>query len=177
MTTSCPTQRPDETASPPVDPSTIRRAMGRVPTPVAVVTALCDGQPVGMTVGSVTSVSLDPPLIGFFAFSESSTFDQIRRSERFCVNVLADDQAEVCYGFASVNGAKFDTGEWVDHHGVPSIKGAVATVLCEQRQVIEAGDHLGMIGAVTAVEFSDNSPLVYYRGRTSQLLSATGQAE
>ncbi|QOW01450.1 flavin reductase family protein [Rhodococcus pyridinivorans] len=152
-----------------VDAATIRRAMGRVPTSVAVVTALCDGEPVGMTIGSLTSVSLDPPLVAFFAFSGSSTFAELRRSECFCINVLAEDQAEICHGFARLDGAKFEVGEWEYHHGIPTIKDAVTTILCEQDHVFEAGDHLGMIGRVTHVDFSDNRPLVYYRGQTSQL--------
>lgn len=155
--------------NPHVDAPTIRRAMGRVPTSVAVVTALCDDGPVGMTIGSLTSVSLDPPLVAFFVFSGSSTFTKLRRCPQFCVNVLAEDQAEICHGFAQLDGAKFELGEWEYHHGIPTIKGAVATVLCEQDHVFEAGDHLGMIGRVTAVEFSDQRPLVYYRGQTSQL--------
>lgn len=155
--------------NPHVDAPTIRRAMGRVPTSVAVVTALCDDGPVGMTIGSLTSVSLDPPLVAFFVFSGSSTFTKLRRCPRFCVNVLAEDQADICHGFARLDGAKFELGEWEYHHGIPTIKGAVATVLCEQDHVFAAGDHLGMIGRVTAVEFSDQRPLVYYRGQTSQL--------
>ncbi len=107
-----------------VDAATIRRAMGRVPTSVAVVTALCDGgEPVGMTIGSLTSVSLDPPLVAFFAFSGSSTFAQLRRSECFCINVLAEDQAEICHGFARIDGAKFEVGEWEYHHGIPHHQG------------------------------------------------------
>ncbi|MBS9376158.1 flavin reductase family protein [Rhodococcus sp. B50] len=155
-----------------VDAATIRRAMGRVPTSVAVVTALCDEEPIGMTIGSLTSVSLDPPLVAFFAFSGSSTFAKLRCSQRFCINVLAEDQAEVCHGFARIDGAKFEVGEWEYHHGIPTIQGAVSTMLCEQDRVFEAGDHLGMIGRVTHVDFSDNRPLVYYRGQTSHLHSS-----
>lgn len=158
---------------PGVDPATIRRAMGRVPTSVAVVTGLCDGEPVGMTIGSFTSVSLDPPLVAFFAFSGSSTFAKLRHCEQFCINVLAEDQDEVCFGFATVDGAKFDVGEWEYHHGIPTIVDAATTVLCDRDQVFETGDHLGMLGRVTKVEFSDNRPLVYYRGQTSLLHDQT----
>lgn len=156
-----------------IDPATIRRAMGRIPTSVAVVTALAEDGPIGMTIGSFTSVSLDPPMVAFFAFAGSSTFTKLRGSARFCVNVLAEDQGEICHGFARLDGEKFDLGEWEYHHGIPTVKGAVATVLCDQDQVFEAGDHLGMIGRVTEIEFSDHRPLVYYRGQTSQLQSAT----
>ncbi|NMO04636.1 flavin reductase family protein [Gordonia sp. TBRC 11910] len=152
-----------------IDSTVMRRAMGRVPTSVAVVTAQCDGEPIGMTVGSLTLVSLDPPLVAFFAFAGSSTFARIRDCERFCINVLAEDQHEVCFGFATLDGAKFDVGEWDYHDGIPAVRGAVTTVLCEQDHIFETGDHLGMLGKVMNVDFSDNRPLVYYRGQTSQL--------
>ncbi|NMO04633.1 flavin reductase family protein [Gordonia sp. TBRC 11910] len=169
MITAFPTIERRQAPDNQVTPETVRRAMGRVPTSVAVVTASHGGRPIGMTIGSLTSVSLDPPLVAFFAFSGSSTFAELRECEQFCINVLAEDQAEICYGFARVDGEKFELGEWKNHDGIPRITDAVATVLCENAGVFAAGDHLGMLGRVTDVEFSDNRPLLYYRGKTSQL--------
>lgn len=157
-------------SQPLVEPAAVRRAMGRIPTSVAVVTASLDGEPIGMTIGSLTSVSLDPPLVAFFAFAGSSTFAQLRQCDQFCINVLSEDQAEICHGFARKDGVKFELGNWELHAGVPRITNAVATVLCERESVFAAGDHLGMVGRVTDVEFSDHRPLLYYRGQTSQLL-------
>ncbi|MFM6931786.1 MAG: flavin reductase family protein, partial [Novosphingobium sp.] len=80
----------DETA---IDPAVFRRVLGNYPTGVTVVTAMGeDGQPIGMVVGTFTSVSLDPPLVGFLPDKRSSSWPQIEKAGHFCVNVLARDQ-------------------------------------------------------------------------------------
>src|SRR3546814_11657520 len=69
---------------PAFDAATFRRALGHVPTSVAVVTATDAHGPVGMTVGSFTSISLDPPLVGFFADCGSSTLARVQAGGSFC---------------------------------------------------------------------------------------------
>lgn len=160
------------TASPPpqVDPSTLRRALGRIPTSVAVVTAACNDSPIGMTVGSLTSVSSDPPLVAFFGIAASHTFGQLSTADRFCINVLAEGQGEVCYGFASRNGAKFELGQWdLCCSQAPRLRGASAWIECTTESVFEAGDHLGMMGRVHHVDYSEDRPLVFHRGKLSRL--------
>ncbi|UZG59668.1 flavin reductase family protein [Rhodococcus opacus] len=153
-----------------IDPSTLRRALGRIPTSVSVVTAAGDDGPIGMTVGSLTSVSSDPPLVAFFALASSHTFTQLRTVDHFCINVLAEDQGEMCFGFASRNGAKFDIGRWERCcSDAPRVHGAAAWIECTRESVFEAGDHLGMMGRVSHVEYSDNRPLVFHRGKLSRL--------
>lgn len=153
-----------------LDPSRLRRALGRVPTSVAVVTALVDGQPVGMTVGSLTSVSSDPPMLGFFAAAGSHTFSVLRQARHLCVNVLSEFQGDVCYGFASRTGAKFECGDWDTESGpAPRSAASSAWIDCEPQSVFEAGDHVGMLAHVTAVEYCDQRPLVFYRGKLARL--------
>ena len=68
-----------------IDPALFRETLGHYPTGVAVVTAVAeDGQPVGMVVGTFSSVSLDPPLIAFFPASSSKSFEQLRTARAFC---------------------------------------------------------------------------------------------
>ncbi|MDQ1181819.1 flavin reductase family protein [Rhodococcus sp. SORGH_AS_0301] len=158
------------TTRPALDPSRLRRALGRVPTSVAVVTGVVDGERVGMTVGSLTSVSSDPPLIGFFAAARSHTFSQLRRSSDLCVSVLSEAQGAVCYGFASRDGAKFDCGEWDFESGpAPRLMTASARIECTPSTIFDAGDHVGMFAAVTDVDYSDQRPLVFYRGKLARL--------
>ena len=74
-----------------------RTILGHYPTCVVVVTALdAAGSPTGMTVGSFTSVSLDPPMIGFLPTRDSRSFRRLRGATSFCVNVLAADQEWLC---------------------------------------------------------------------------------
>lgn len=153
-----------------IDPSTLRRALGRIPTSVAVVTAAGDDGPIGMTVGSLTSVSSDPPLVAFFALAASSTFAQLRTVEHFCINVLAEEQGDVCFGFASRTGPKFEVGCWERCCSeTPRVRGAAAWIECTRESVFDAGDHLGMMGRVRHVEYSDNRPLVFHRGNLTRL--------
>jgi 3-hydroxy-9,10-secoandrosta-1,3,5(10)-triene-9,17-dione monooxygenase reductase component len=153
-----------------VDPSTLRRTLGRIPTSVAVVTAAGADGPIGMTVGSLTSVSSDPPLVAFFALATSHTFSQLRSVDQFCINVLAEGQGEVCFGFASRTGAKFEVGQWERCcSDAPRLHGASAWIECTRESVFEAGDHLGMMGRVHHVDYSDHRPLVFHRGTLSRL--------
>ncbi len=81
-------------------PRLLRTVLGHVPTSVAVVCTLDGHEPVGHTVGSFVSVSLDPPLVGYFAMRWSGTLAAVRRSGVFSVNVLAEDQVALGRVFA-----------------------------------------------------------------------------
>src|ERR1700678_1970012 len=91
-----------------IDGGHFRRVLGQYPTGVCVITATGpDGRPVGMTVGSFTSVSLDPPLVAFLPRKGSRVFATIAQAERFAVNILAGDQVALCRHFASRESDKF----------------------------------------------------------------------
>src|SRR5689334_2631074 len=80
-----------------IEPLLFRNVLGHFPTGVTVVAAADgSGAPVGLTIGSFFSVSLDPPLVGFCVGKSSSTWPIIRESGAFCANVLAGDQGEIC---------------------------------------------------------------------------------
>src|SRR6266404_4356791 len=89
------------------DAQHFRKTLGHFPTGVAVVTAMCDGGPTGMAVGTFTSVSLDPPLVAFLPAKSSTTFPKIERAGSFCVNVLAADQEAFCRTFATKGADRF----------------------------------------------------------------------
>ena len=83
--------------SPRFSASEFRETLGHYPTGVAVVTAVAgDGGPAGMVVGSFTSVSLDPPLVAFLPTKDSGSWARLATADRFCVNVLAADQEDLC---------------------------------------------------------------------------------
>ncbi|MBJ7426110.1 MAG: flavin reductase family protein, partial [Ilumatobacteraceae bacterium] len=84
-----------------IDPRRYRDVLGHFPTGVTVVTGLdSSGAPHGMTIGSFSSVSLDPPLVGFLPGMQSRSWPAIAESGKFCVNILADGQDELCWKFA-----------------------------------------------------------------------------
>lgn len=123
-----------------------------------------------MVVGSFTSVSLDPPLVAFFPDRKSTSWPKIEQAGRFCVNILADDQHDVCRALASKGGRKFDA---VAHRpssaGLPIIEGSVAWVDCDLHAVHEAGDHYIAIGQVHSLEAAlDQKPLLFFQGGYGQ---------
>jgi flavin reductase (DIM6/NTAB) family NADH-FMN oxidoreductase RutF/aminoglycoside phosphotransferase (APT) family kinase protein len=150
-----------------VDAARFRRVLGHFPTGVAVITAVDPaGAPAGMAVGSFTSVSLDPPLVGFLPDRSSTSFPRIRASASFCVNVLAADQRELCQRFASRGGDKFAGLDWAPApSGAPHLAGVAAWIDCDLVSVTDAGDHYFVLGRVRELDaVPDAAPLVFHRG-------------
>jgi 3-hydroxy-9,10-secoandrosta-1,3,5(10)-triene-9,17-dione monooxygenase reductase component len=126
-----------------------------------------DGEPVGMTCQSFTSVSLDPPLVAFLPSRQSRAIASIRRTGTFCVNFLADGQEELSDRFASRSDDKFAGVEWTRSPGTgsPLLAGIVGHVDCTVQAVHEAGDHYLVIGRVVDLDVGEaEDPLLYYRG-------------
>ena len=78
----------------PFDAAQFRKVLGHFPTGVTIVTGMAGDDPAGFTIGSFTSVSLEPPLVGFLPMISSDTWQAMAPFGRFCVNVLRDDQAD-----------------------------------------------------------------------------------
>lgn len=156
----------DEQA-PRVTTQLMRQVLGVVPTSVCVVCTVVDGTPVGSTIGSFTSVSLDPPLVAFFAVNDSSTTRAVSASGRFSVNVLGEHQESICQRFASKGGDRFagTSWHWSEHH-LPLLDGALATIECTLEYAMPAGDHTAFMGRIIALEEHGRSrPLTFQRGR------------
>lgn len=144
-----------------------REVLGQYPTGVSIMTAqLDDGTLAGMTVGSFTSVSLDPPLVAFFPAKTSTSWPVIQRAGKFCVNVLAWDQEYICQRMAKPGGEKFADVTWRPSTlGSPIIDGVVAWIDCTIESVNEAGDHYIVMGRVHELEVANQTlPLVFFRG-------------
>ena len=156
-----------------IDHTTFREVLGHFPTSVVAVTSVDSVQrPVGMAVGSFTSVSLTPPLVAFFPDKGSSTFPHIQESGRFCVNLLGDSQHEVCRMLSVKGGDKFARLSWRPApSGAPIIDGALAWIDCAIDSVSAAGDHHLVLGEVTslAVVGAEHSPLIFFRGAYERL--------
>ena len=150
-----------------IDPAAFRQVLGSYPTGVCAITARgADGQPVGMVVGTFTSVSLNPPLVGFLPDKGSSTWPQIQAAGRFCVNVLASDQQTACRQIAG-KGDKFAGLDIViSDHDLPVIAGSIGRIECTIHSVTEAGDHWFVLGNVLHMEVTrDDDPMLFHKGR------------
>lgn len=148
------------------DSAKFRQVLGHFPTGVTVITATSDGAPVGFAVGSFASLSLEPPRVLFCAGNQSSTWPKIEAAGRFCANILAEDQEDVCRVFASKSTDKFAEIGWKHSgNGSPLVTGALAYIDCTIADVVESGDHYVVIGGVTDLEVQhEGGPLVFFRG-------------
>jgi 3-hydroxy-9,10-secoandrosta-1,3,5(10)-triene-9,17-dione monooxygenase reductase component len=149
-----------------IDSSKFRHVLGHFPTGVTVVSADPGDGPVGMAVGSFTSVSLDPPLVAFLPAKTASAWPGIERAGHFCVNILSDEQAEVSGVFSSQAEDRFGQVKW-DHGttGAPIIHNCLAWIDCEIEAVYEGGDHWIVLGRVIDLEAAEEGgPLLFFRG-------------
>ncbi len=168
----------------PDDPEAAARArqfrdvLGLFCSGVTVVTSVSDGQPVGMTCQSFSSVSLEPPLVMFSPAKTSRAWPLMQRAGFFCVNILAAEQSEISNGMATKGDEKFTGVGWTTATtGAPLLEGILGFVDCTVHQVIEAGDHYIVIGRVQELGFGDGrsgdtaerevaaDPLLFFQGK------------
>ena len=148
------------------DARLFRDALGRFATGVALVTAAPDGEPHGLIVNSLTSVSLQPPLVSFSASRSSLTWSRMRRAGRFGVNVLGRQHERFAIRATPAGADRFAGLDWeLGPHGVPLLTDALATLECEILAEHPAGDHWIVVGRVDDLRTSQvNEPLVFFAG-------------
>jgi flavin reductase (DIM6/NTAB) family NADH-FMN oxidoreductase RutF len=148
-----------------VSPELFRRACALFPTGVAVLTTrAADGTPHGLTVNAFCSLSLDPPLVLVAIDRACSLLDTFEKAERFAINFLSADQQDLSVRFSQLPEGRFTGVSWspgID--GTPLLDGAIGSLECRARRVIDAGDHRAMIGEVVAASVGEGNPLVFFR--------------
>lgn len=145
----------------------MRAAMGRYVSGVAVVTTLAaGGRPAGMTVNSLTSVSLEPPVLLVCLTESARSTAAVRASGRFAVSVLAADQEPIAARFAA-RGADHFAGlaPVYEGHAVPVVPGALAHLECSVAGAMRVGDHEVIFGDVLRACHRDGVPLAFHSGR------------
>jgi flavin reductase (DIM6/NTAB) family NADH-FMN oxidoreductase RutF len=160
--------------SPTVDPTRFRTILAHAPSSVAIVTALGPDGPVGMSVGTFVSVSLDPPLVGFFPAKTSTSWPALRAIGRFCINLLAEDQTVISQQFAVSGADKFDGVYWsCSDSGSPRLSGCVAWIECDLEQELDTGDHVLVLGRVHDLDVArDAHALIFHRGSYTSTAAA-----
>ncbi len=148
------------------DRRALRDVFGAFATGVTVITTLQDdGTPRGFTANSFTSVSLDPPIVLVCIAKTAHSCTTFTDASHFAINVLHEDQKGASGLFASRDPDKFDQVSW--HGGaaaMPLLDGALATIVCAQEKVVNAGDHVILLGRVIDHTATSGSPLGYFRG-------------
>ena len=154
-----------------VDQAHFRQLLGRFATGVTVITARdADGRPHGMTANSLSSVSLEPPLILLSIDHEASMHGLLVTTTAFAVNILSASQEAVSRRFAQEREERFDgVGYQESPRGLILLDGALAHLECERVATHEAGDHTILIGLVVAGNANEGRPLCYFRGGYASL--------
>ena len=143
--------------------------MRRFPVGVAVVTVDVDGQRVGLTVGSLASLSLEPPLVGVAIARQAALHELLREAGAFAVSLLAEDQAAIAAHFArGVPPIALWTGI-ATHPGkvapAPLIDGALGWLECRTTAEHPVGDHMLFVGEVLELEAGRDARPLAYLGR------------
>ncbi|MCB1755597.1 MAG: flavin reductase [Gammaproteobacteria bacterium] len=149
------------------NPRELRNAFGRFLTGVTVLTCKDQfGTPRGFTANSFTSVSLDPPLLLVCIDKSAESRHIFEAAEHFAVNILSEQQKDISGIFATKDPDKFDRSDWHDgQFGCPLLDDVVAWFECSQhKKILDAGDHVILIGRVEAFFHQEMTPLGYGHG-------------
>lgn len=151
-------------AASPSDSRALRNALGRFATGVTVVTCAGADGPVGMTVNSFASLSLDPPLVMWSPAKSSHRRVAYVAAPRFAIHVLSSAQQELASAFVTRADA-FENATWAtEPDGLPLMEGCLARFVCERIAEHDAGDHTILVGRVMEMAAGEGAPLLYYRG-------------
>ncbi|MGR3464317.1 flavin reductase family protein [Limimaricola sp.] len=147
----------------------LRDAFGRFATGVTIVTVADAAGPVAITANSFSSLSLDPPLVLWSPDKGSRRFDRFAHAQSYAIHVLAEDQAELCFGVSKDAGKLGDHALETNAAGVPVIPGALARFDCTREATHDGGDHVIVVGRVDRAELRDGAPLVFFAGKPVRL--------
>jgi len=158
---------PERPAAVPASGEELRQSLRDLPAPVVVVTVDVPGGPRGATIGSFTSVSLDPPLVSFNVTHGTGFHASIVDADAWAVHLLSAAQAGLAEHFAvpDLDGeAQLAPFGHVRGEGPPLLRDTLGILLCRPHTQFVAGDHTVFVGEVTGVvEGSGRDPLLYYR--------------
>ena len=152
-----------------LDSKFLRKTLGKYSTGVTIVTSIDnDGIPIGMTVNSFTSVSLEPALVLWRIDKKQPSYRSFMNAEGYAVNILSKDQNNLCYKFASQLEDKFENIDWkTSENGFPLLKNSLAWFDCKKWNYYSGGDHQILVGEVTSFDSFELEPLTYWNGQIS----------
>lgn len=144
----------------------LRAVMGRFPAGVAVVTVDLDGRRIGLTVASLVSLSLEPPLVGLAVRRDAALHELLREAGEFAVSMLAAGQEGLAQHFARGVPpiALWENIQLRNTDGPPQLEGALGWLRCRLAAEHEAGDHTFFVGRIESAETGPGErPLVFHR--------------
>jgi len=157
------------------DKRAFRQALGSFPTGVAVITAVSPSRhPMGITVNSFTSVSLDPPMVLWCLDKKSDRYQVFTKAKGFTISVLGTAHEDVSARLAKQGSHSLEGIALIETElGPPALADALAFFECGSEAVHEGGDHAILLGRVLRFARHDaGAPLVFFRGRYGALAEA-----
>lgn len=146
-----------------MDTQSYREFFGQLPTGVTAIVAQDDSGPVGLVVGTFSSVSLDPPLISFMVTSGSRSWLAVKAAGRFTANILASDQRRLSQTLSGWSSDKFRNVAF-DPDEPSVIRGCLAWADCVLEREIEAGDHLIVLATPSVLTVvRSTKPLIFFQ--------------
>ncbi|MEM9716145.1 MAG: flavin reductase family protein [Pseudomonadota bacterium] len=150
-----------------MEASAFREALSKFATGVAVITAEGPDGPLGITVNSFASLSLDPPLVLWSIDKSSRRCDAFKNAKHSAIHILEADQGTTAKAFTKPD---FDmNGAPVNAQGVKVVENCLARLDCEMHEVLEGGDHFILVSRVLAATIGEGAPLVFYGSGFQQL--------
>jgi len=150
----------------PIDAARFKKTLGHLPAGITVLTLVDEeGTAWGMTASSVTSLSLQPPMVLACVDDEAAIRRSIAHTAFFGVSVLAGHQGDLATRFADRARHRLQAGEYdVGPAEVPLIPGALARMECRRAEVFQGGDHAIVCGVVEWADSTEGVPLLYWKG-------------
>ncbi len=150
-----------------MDDARFKAALSRFATGVTIITTReSSGDPTGFTASSLSSLSLDPPMVLFCLARHASCFDAFDASSTFAINILSHGQEELSNRFAQKGENKFEGLAWNEgRNGAPLLEGCLANIECTTVNRVPGGDHQIFVGKVEEARVADGQPLLYYQGK------------
>ena len=146
-----------------------KKTLSMFSTGITIVTSVDNlSNPIGMTVNSFSSVSLDPPLVLWSIDKKQASYNSFKNSDGYVVNILSKNQLNLCNIFSTQSKSKFKNINWQrSKNGFPLIDNCLAWFDCVKWNDYPGGDHQILVGKVTAFNFSNLEPLTYWNGKIS----------
>lgn len=150
-----------------VNETDFKSAMKNLAAGVTLITSGDDEERGGMTATAVCSLSASPAQLVVCVNRQNATHQIILDNEKFCVNVLAEDQSDIAQRFSSAlsRTEKFEQGKWSTlKTGSPVLMDSLVSFDCELAESFQSATHSILVGRVVGVRcIKENTPLLYFR--------------
>lgn len=158
----------------PVRPADFKQAFSHLPTAVCIVTSGPTYDPVGVTVGTLSPLSLVPPLLMFALMEDSSVLQRLQSGTVIGIHLLSESQAEIATRFSRPGVDRFAGLELSHAEGAPKLKGAVAWMAAVVQGMTAFGDHSLVSALVVSAEIGPSRPLLHWRRAFTGLAQGDG---